>query len=366
MTDSNNRPYRVIQWATGYVGALCLGEIIRNPRLELAGVLVYGDKAGKDAGTLVGVDEVGLTATRDREAMIATDADCVIYAPLAASIEQLDDDIVALLESGKNVITTAGYFAPKCRGEDVVARLEAACAKGHSSLLGTGIEPGFMLDRVGPMLTGVCSDIDYILLQEIADCAHHPAAQMMKEAIGFGKAPDDVRSDPVFGPYWKTFFTESVTSVAVGLGLELDDVEVGLEVVTTPHELDIAIGRIAAGTVSGVKYTVNGMVDGAAFIRCEHLWSVAKTGDDWPAGWPKPDDRYRYTFQIEGRPSIRATIDPVPSLSPGGTDYDAALLGTAATAINAIPEVCAAAPGILHPTIYAPWRKTLPAVAVNA
>jgi hypothetical protein len=348
-----NRPYRVIQWATGYVGALCLAEIIKNPDLELAGVLVYGDKAGRDAGTIVGLDDVGVTATRDREAILALDADCVIYAPLAASMEQLDDDIVALLESGKNVITTAGYFAPKCRGEGVVARLEAACTAGNTSLLGTGIEPGFMLDRIGPMLTGVCSDIDYILLQEIADCAHHPAAMMMKEAIGFGKQPEEVKDDPVFGPYWKAFFTESVTSVAVGLGLELDEVQTSLEVATASEGHDVAIGHIPAGAVVAVWHTANGIVGGEPFIRTEHIWSVVPGVN----GWPAPVDRYRYTFQIQGRPSVRAVVDPVQSLSPGGKEYDAALAGTAATAINAIPDVLAAAPGIMHPTVFAPWRR---------
>jgi hypothetical protein len=53
---------------------------------------------------------------------------------------------------------------------------------------------------------------------------------------------------------------------------------------------------------------------------------------------------------------MRAVIDPLQSLSPGGEVYDAALVGTMGAAINAIPDVCAAAPGILHPTAFAPWR----------
>jgi 2,4-diaminopentanoate dehydrogenase len=346
-------PYRVIQWATGYVGALCLAEIITNPDLELAGVLVYGeDKDGKDAGTIAGVGEVGVTATRDRDAIIATDADCVIYAPLAASMEQLDDDIVALLESGKNVVTTAGYFAPKVRGEEVVARLEAACHAGQTSLLGTGIEPGFMLDRVGPTLTGICRDIDFIKMQEIVDCAHHPAAEMMKDAIGFGKQPKEVLNDPVFGPYWVAFFAEALESIAQGLDLELDEIQTSMEVATADQAIDVAIGHIPAGAVVGVKHLVNGIVDGQPFIRTEHVWCLQKGVN----GWPAPDDRYRYVIEIEGRPSMRAVIDPLQSLSPGGEVYDAALVGTMGAAINAIPDVCAAAPGILHPTAFAPWR----------
>jgi hypothetical protein len=356
MTDAGYRPLRVVQWATGYVGALCLEELIKNPDFELVGVLVYGDKAGKDAGAIVGLEDTGVIATRDREAIMAADADCVVYSPLASNMEQLDDDIVELLESGKNVVTTAGYFAPQCRGDELVARLTAACAKGGTSLLGTGIEPGFMLDRLGPMLACVCTDVDYIHLQEIADAAHHPAAEMMKEAIGFGKKPEQVQNDPVFGPYWKTFFTESVTSVAQGLGIELDDIQIGLEVAAAPRGLDIEVGHIAEGTVVGVRHTVNGIVDGFPFIRCEHVWSVGKSANCWPEGWPQPEGRYRYTYEIAGRPSLRATVDPLSNLT-GEPGPDAGLVGTAAAATNAIEDVCAAAPGVLHPTLFAPWRK---------
>jgi hypothetical protein len=83
---------RVIQWATGGVGRAAIEGILDHPELELAGCLVYSDdKDGRDAGELIGRGPVGVTATKDVEAILALDADCVVYAPILG-----DPAIVAL------------------------------------------------------------------------------------------------------------------------------------------------------------------------------------------------------------------------------------------------------------------------------
>jgi len=75
-------PTRVIQWGTGYTGAFALRYLINNPAYELVGVkCVTEAKEGTDAGEIAGLAPVGVTATRDAEALIATDAEVVIYMP---------------------------------------------------------------------------------------------------------------------------------------------------------------------------------------------------------------------------------------------------------------------------------------------
>ena len=101
--------YRVIQWSTGNVGRYCLRQILDHPELELAGLLVTSEaKDGKDAGDLCGRPKTGVCATRDADALLAMDADCVVYTPRLTSI----DEVCAILESGKNVVTTAFLFHP--------------------------------------------------------------------------------------------------------------------------------------------------------------------------------------------------------------------------------------------------------------
>ena len=73
---------RVIQWATGNVGGHAVAAVHSHPDLELVGALVYGDdKAGRDVGEICGIGEIGVTATKDRDEIVALDADCVLYNP---------------------------------------------------------------------------------------------------------------------------------------------------------------------------------------------------------------------------------------------------------------------------------------------
>src|SRR5271156_2060705 len=118
-------PYRVIQWATGSVGAWSLRQIIDNPDLELAGVWVSGAaKDGKDAGELCGRPTTGVRATSDKDAIMAVDADVVIHCPTALGPQEalpFDDDVARLLASGKDVISTLSYYSPLIEGPERMA-----------------------------------------------------------------------------------------------------------------------------------------------------------------------------------------------------------------------------------------------------
>src|SRR4029079_2662928 len=94
--------YRVIQWATGGVGRAAMEGVLSHPELELVGCWVHSaSKDGVEVGTLLGRDPIGVTATSDVDALLAVDADCVLYSPLMA-----DPAVVTrILESGKNVVT---------------------------------------------------------------------------------------------------------------------------------------------------------------------------------------------------------------------------------------------------------------------
>src|SRR5258705_13896410 len=129
-------PYRVIQWATGNVGRAAVEGILSHPELILVGTWVHGaDKHGRDVGELCGLDPVGVVATSDVDAILATPADCVLYSPLLPQL----DEVVRILESGKNVVTPVGWFYPFYTPG--MAEIEAACHRGGVTLHGTGIHP---------------------------------------------------------------------------------------------------------------------------------------------------------------------------------------------------------------------------------
>jgi hypothetical protein len=347
--------YKVIQWATGGVGGQLLRETIQNPDLELVGVKVFTDsKDGKDAGEIIGLGPVGVAATKDTDAILALDADVVLHAPLAADMDEVDVDVIRLLESGKNVISTAGYFGPQARGPKVVAGLEKACLAGNSTLHGSGIEPGFVFDRVAPTLTSMCLELDHLTMIEAANGAQHPEKSLIIDALGMGKPLDEMSIETPFGAYFSTFFGEVMAGVAHTLNLELERVDRGLDVLPASRDLNVASGFVAKGTVALTRYWLSGIVDGAEKLRIEINWFV----EEGLEGVPVPEGNCQWNIEIEGRPSGRVKFDLLPSLT-GKNDYDPIFYSTMSTTIRTIPGVVAAPPGILQGPVFAPYSPRL-------
>ena len=180
--------YRVVQWATGAVGKTCLRAVLDHPDLSLAGVYVYSDrKAGRDAGAIARYPDTGIIATREIGEILALDADVVIHtARLQLPYTQHDSDICALLRSGKNVITTAGQHYPAAHGPARLAMFDEAARAGGVTLYGTGMNPGYVLERLVLGLTGVCTDVRRIEVVELLNAASMPDPDFVFTVMGMG------------------------------------------------------------------------------------------------------------------------------------------------------------------------------------
>ena len=143
-------PYKIIVWAPGYLGSAVLKEVLKRPEFELVGVLAYSEsKNGMDVGEMLGIGTVGVKMTTDQQEIFDMDADCVIHC----GTNMMDDsprneEVVRLLQSGKNVVASPNYHYPKLRGPAFVKMLDDACLAGGTSLYGTGINPGWLCERM--------------------------------------------------------------------------------------------------------------------------------------------------------------------------------------------------------------------------
>ena len=160
-------PYRVVQWATGNIGRRSLRAVIEHPDLELVGLYVYAEgKEGRDAGELCDAASTGVVATRDVGEIVALRPDCVLYMGDRADV----DVLCRLLESGANVVTTRSEFHnPSVLDAEMRQRLEAACARGGSTLHSTGSSPGFVTEALPFVLSSLQRRLDHILIEEFAD-----------------------------------------------------------------------------------------------------------------------------------------------------------------------------------------------------
>jgi hypothetical protein len=331
---------RIVQWATGNVGREAVGAVHRHRDLTLVGALVYDPaKAGRDVGEICGIGPIGVEATGDRDEILGLDADCVLYMAQgemnpAAAI----DDICALLASGKNVVSTAltALIYPKAAGDEVVARLEAACAAGRSSFHGTGIEPGWAGEVLPLTMSGILGRVDSILVQELMDYSTYAVPEMVFDIMGFGHPPDaDVPlSDPeLIG----TAFKAPLLLVAHGLGAEVERFEYDRQVAVASERVTAAVGTIEAGTVSAQRFSCTAIVGGRRALTLEHITRIGEgQAPDWPAG-----RGWRVT--VAGEPSM--VLDATIAVN-GEDDTRQGCLGTAMHAVHAIAPVCSAEPGI--------------------
>jgi len=331
---------RVIQWATGTVGRHAVRAVLDQPGLKLVGAYVYSDdKAGRDLGQICGVGPIGVTATSDRDAILAMDADCVLYMPQGEGDPKTAiADICAILASGKNVVSTAltALIYPISLGQEVVDALGAACAAGGVSFHGTGIEPGWGSEVLPLAMSPLFRRIDSLLVQEILDYATYPSTMMLFDGMGFGRPPEHVGRVPI--PLHQSgAFGAPLLMLADAFGAAIDEMYYECELAIADEPFDVAAGRIEKGTVSGKRYAYTAVVKGRPALKVEHVTRLGEhTAPHWPTG-------RGWHVTIKGSPNmtLRSTIAP-----DGGDENDEACLGTAMHAVHAIAPVCAAETGI--------------------
>jgi len=342
--------YRVVQWATGNTGQRALREVIRHPYLELAGVLVYDQvKQGVDAGELCGEGPTGVLATTDRDAVLKVEADCCIYMPRATgrgrtraglTEDELVGDVVALLGSGTNVVTTCSdLFARGVRLSDGNrARVLDACEQGDTSVWASGSDPGFLTETLPMAFLSIQRHVERIEIEEFGDLSRRPSAHMVMDQMRFGKPlaefDPDRRKNHLFGEY------QPPLSVLADLaGFEIDEWTAVGSVAAAKEDLTIVAGRIAKGTAAAQRVVITGRSGGVDRVRFTQYGFVAMDVEpDWglqSTGW---------RMRIHGDAPIDMTM-PFPVPLDDLADYVPAF--NANGPVNAIPYVCAAPPGIL-------------------
>jgi hypothetical protein len=331
--------YRVIQWATGGVGRAAIEGIGSHPELELVGCWVNSpDKVGKDVGEICGGDPIGVEATSDVDALLALDADCVMYSPIMADRKV----VVRILESGKNVVTPLGYFYP---GKRDVSDLEAACRKGGVTLHGTGIHPGGITERFPLMVSALSRNITHVRAEEFSDIRTYGAPFVVGEIMGFGKTPEEAAKSPMLDAMGGGFL-ESVDMVADALGFALDERKrTHHEVAVATRSIDSPIGPIEPGLVAAQRFTWEATVRGETVISVRTNWFMGQEGFD--PGWSFGPEGERFEVEVTGDPSSKVTFHGWhPESVEAGLARNPGIVATAIHGVSAIPYVCRADAGI--------------------
>lgn len=337
---------KVIQFSTGNVGEHALRALIGRPDLELVGVHAHGaDKIGPDAAELCGLSEpTGVIATDDLDALLALDADCVVYTSQAETRPtEAIDELTRFLSSGVNVVGTSLVWmvAPQHAAAWLRDPLEQASKSGDSTLYINGIDPGFSGDTLVHAALSLSTRATAVTVREIFDYGSYDDAEFTGVSFGFGTAPD--HTPIMFSPGVLTsLWGGQVRTLADDLGIELDDVREWHEKWVTPQPIDCTMMKVDPGRVAAVRFGVEGIADGNVVISMEHVNRLTDTAaPDW-------------AYPPEGRPGVhRVIVDGDPGVEINthvgiGIDHNrGGVIATAARAVNAVDAVCKAPAGIL-------------------
>jgi hypothetical protein len=344
--DSQDSRIATVVWGTGNMGRAAIRAVAAHPGLELVDVIVNNpDKVGKDAGDLAGLGyQLGVAASSDVKAVLDRSPAALVYT---ASGDIRPDDAVAdiqqALRAGITVVTPSVYplYDPRNAPPELLDPIREIAETGGASLLVTGIDPGWGNDILPVILTGLASTIDQIRCQEIFDYSTYDQPDAVRYLVGFGQPMDEV--PPMVAPTVPTMvWGGQVRMIARALGVTLDEVRETVDRVPLEATVTNAMGTFDAGTQGGLRFEVQGIVDGEALIIIEHITRIdAAVAPDWPS--PPDGGAGAHKVVLEGRPRIEVNIE---ATDEGGNRAAGGNATAAARLVNSIPWLVAATPGV--------------------
>ena len=283
-------------------------------------------------------------------AVLKLEADCCIYMPRATgrgqtraglTEDELVEDVVTLLSSGTNIVTTCSdLLRPRRAPERQTNRAHvlAASETGNSSVWASGSDPGFITETLPMALLSIQRRVDLIEIEEFGDLSRRPSAHMVMEQMRFGKPLSEFdperRKNHLFGEY-----QPPLTVLADVAGFAIDEWTAEGGVAAAKQDLTIVAGQIKAGTAAAQRVVINGRSDGVDRIRFVQYGFVAMDVDpDWglqSTGWRI---RVHGDAPLDVSMPFPVPLDDLASFVPAFN---------ANGPVNAIPYVCSAPPGIL-------------------
>ncbi|HYF45135.1 MAG TPA: hypothetical protein VD926_02925 [Acidimicrobiales bacterium] len=341
--------HRVVVWGTGNAGRPAIRAVAAHRDLELVGAVVANpDKVGRDAGELAFIDPLGVPATDDPARALADDVDAVVYTATGDTRPDAAlDDLVACLRAGKDVTSTSfyGLLHPPSAPRALLDVVEPACEAGGSSVFVSGIDPGWALDILPALVSGVGAGITEVRVQEVFNYALYDQPDVVRHVIGFG-GPMDQEPLMLLDFSLQMVWAPMVRLLADLLEVELEDVTTHVERRPLEHTIDVpGMGTFEEGTQGAFRFEVRGIVGGQPRLVVEHVTRIDdECAPDWQSS-TSPGGEHR--VELRGHPNLAVSVHGTEPGEPGAAGGGNA--SAANRVVNAIPAVVAAPPGPVSP-----------------
>lgn len=309
---------RTVHYGLGSIGAGALRALLTDPNIEpVAAIDPHPAKAGKDLGEVAGLDrKLGITVSFDAESVLNDAyADVVVHCT-GSALTEVYPQLMALIGSEKSVVSSCEELSfPWMRQPELAEKLDRRAREVGVRLLGTGVNPGFVMDLLPLMVSTVSRQVKSVRVTRVVDTSTRRG--QLQRKTGAGLSEKGFEEGARGGGIGHVGLRESAFMVADTLGFEkLDEVSETLEPVLAKKRMTTEYVSIESGFVTGIRQTARAVVDNREVVRLDLEMSI---------GAENPRD----VIEIEGTPPVRIEI-------PGGVSGDVA---TASIIANCVPFV---------------------------
>jgi 2,4-diaminopentanoate dehydrogenase len=317
-------PIRVVSFGLGPIGAAVVRQLATRSGFKVVGGIdIDPGKIGRDLGEIVGLDrKLRVKVVSDvRAALKAAKPDVVVLCT-SSSLRKVWPQIETVLKLRVPIVSTTEELAyPSYSQKRLANAIDQAAKKAKVAVLGTGVNPGFTMDALPITLTGVCQHVEAITVNRVQDARSRRLPFQQKIGCGLTAAQFQAKVDD--GSVRHVGLSESIAMIADAMGWRLDKVTDEIVPKIAAAEISSPFLTVAKGLVCGLVQDGTGYVGGQPIIRL-HMEAYL--------GAPESYD----SVDVKGTPDLTMKID-------GGVHGD---IATASIAVNSIPKVIAARPGL--------------------
>jgi hypothetical protein len=315
---------RVIQYGLGPIGSRMARQVVERSGLDLVGgVDIDPVKVGQDVGQVIGLDRpLDLTVAEDlSQALAHTQADVALHTT-SSYFDLFKPQIIEILEAGLDVVSTSEELSfPWLSNPKEAAEIDAVARRAGKTVLGTGVNPGFIMDSLPLNLTAICLKVNHINVRRVINASSRRGPFQAK--IGSGLSEKQFNQRMAAGRMGHVGLPESMHMVFDTLGMKLDHYEDSVEPVLAERVVKTDHFEVQPGQVRGLKQVARGYTDEGEFMALTFL-AALDAGDDGD------------TIRITGVPNLEIKLK--------GTNGD---IATVAITVNAIRRVLEAPPGLV-------------------
>jgi hypothetical protein len=319
-----SKPIRVIQYGLGAIGRASVRLALNRPGLQVVGAVDRDPQvAGKDLGEVLGLDRKLDIVLTDKPVLLfaQTPADVVIHCTTSSFVEAYEQ-LTEIVRAGLDCVTSCEEaLFPYYRHKPLAGKLDDLCIQKSAAVVGTGVNPGLVMDTLALLLTLACQHIDAVRVLRVVDAGTRREALQRKVGASISEAEFNARNAQ--HKIGHVGLAESLVFLADGLGWTLDEVNESVSPVLAKKPIQTKFLTVPRGSVAGVHQFVRGKRGGKEVLTLELQMYV---------GAPQPRDM----IEIIGEPPLRLVID-------GGVPGDVA---TPAILVNTLPRLVECPPGL--------------------